>query len=258
MFSKSVYKLSTTITIIKVFIIVMAFSNFSVNASECGIMLYQKDKSRGVDVLDNSCQSANEIALGTVFELISGGRLWLKSLSAPDSDSDFQVICQSRSASSIQVSVSNIFLPWINPKGLKNCSSWVDHHMSCDDVNGSKNSFFCAIALIKRPEFDSAKDIQRTTSIKLRNIKQLKSGAVSVEEVLESMNQETRLCRNLYKADQPVKVSWIINKTGTAKNIELKSNKNSDGRQFVDCVLDVVKNFPYPAYSNEVSVAHQF
>lgn len=257
MFLKLAHKMKPSTALI-IFIIAAASSNFSANASECGIMLYQKDKSRGVDVLDNTCQSPNEIALGTVFELTSGGRLWLKSLSAPDTDSDFQVICQSRSASSIQVSVSNIFLPWINPKGLKNCTSWIDHHMSCDDENGSKNKFFCAIALIKRPEFVSANDVERTTSVKLRNMKNLSSEVVSIEKVFAAMDQETDLCNNLYQTDQSVEVAWIINKTGRVKNVKLTSKKNPVGGQFVDCVLDVVKHFPYPAYENEISVTHQF
>ena len=257
MFLKSAHKMSPPRALI-IYIIVATFSNFSANASECGIMLYQKNKSRGVDVLENSCQSPDKIALGTIFELTSGGRLWLKSLSAPETDSDFQVICQSRSASSVQVSVSNIFLPWINPKGLKNCTSWIDHHMSCDDENGGKNKFFCAIALIKRPEFVSANDVERTTSVKLRNMKNLISGVVSTEMIFAAMDQETGLCRNLYQADQPIEVAWTINKTGTARNIKLKSDKNSDGRQFADCILDVVKHFPYPAYENEISVTHKF
>ncbi len=237
-----------------IFIFISAFSSISAYGAECGIMLFLKNKSRGVNVSENSCKSADEIALGTVFELTSGGRLWLKSQSAPDTDSDFQVICQSRSLSPVQVSVSNIFLPWINPKGLKNCTSWVDHHMSCDDVSGNKNSFFCAIALIKRPEYNSPKEIERTTSIKLRKLE----NNVSIDQLTKAMDQEAGLCRNLYQSGQQVDVAWTINKSGSAKNIQLKSFKNPVDKEFIDCVMDVVKDFSYPAYSNEVSVSHKF
>lgn len=243
-----------TAACLKILIFISAFSSTVAYGSECGIMLFLKNKSRGVNVSDNSCKSTDDIALGTVFELMSGGRLWLKSQSAPDTDSDFQVICQSRSMSPIQVSVSNIFLPWINPKGLKNCTSWVDHHMSCDDVNGNKNSFFCAIALIKRPDFNSAKEIERTTSIKLRKL----GNNVSTEQLTKAMDQEAGLCRTLYKSGQQVDVEWTIDKSGSAKNIQLKSFKNPVDKQFIDCVMDVVKDFPYPVYSNEVSISHKF
>lgn len=239
---------------LRIFIFLFAFSGTNAYAAECGIMVFLKNKSRGVNVSENSCISADEIALGTVFELTSGGRLWLKSQSAADTDSDFQVICQSRSMSPIQVSVSNIFLPWINPKGLKNCTSWVNHHMSCDDVSGNKNSFFCAIALIQRPDFNSPKEIERTTSIKLRKL----GKNVTIDQLTKAMDQEAGLCRSLYQSGQQVEIGWTIDMSGSAKNIQLKSFKNPADKQFVDCVMDVVKDFPYPAYSTEVSVSHKF
>jgi hypothetical protein len=109
-------------------------------ASQCGVVYLLENKSSGVQVSSNACNSDSDIALGSRFSLSPGARLWLKSPLESSSGKHFQAICQNRSPETITIGVNDAEAPWISAQGLKTCSSWSDNHMSCYSSTGEPES----------------------------------------------------------------------------------------------------------------------
>ncbi|GAB4268185.1 MAG: hypothetical protein Kow0065_18640 [Methylomicrobium sp.] len=220
--------------------------------SECSNIQYLDNKSQGVTMTHGACESPDEVALGTVFTLQQGGRLWLKSKANPVSDTDFQIVCQSLSSTPLEVTVSSLFLPWIKPNELQNCSGWVDNRLKCDAADGTRNVFFCAIAAIKQVEPTADQQLAMTTSVKMRTISAYEEQR-NIDKVAEAMTPEIKLCRTLFHIENDVTVGWSVDAEGHAQDITLTPSQAGDER-FSNCIESVVKSFDF----SQANTGHRF
>ncbi len=242
---------------------VMAFVVGKARASECEIVQFLNNKSQAIQVKRNSCLSNDKVSLGTSFVISSGGRLWLK-VNATE-ETDFQLICQNRGVKAVQVKYYSPFLPWIKPEGVGKCDAWVNNKLSCDEKNGAKNTFICAIAVIKRPEYLQVTTLERTTSVKMRNMGQvnqnmemkLETKPANIQAVTKAIQSEVNLCRNLYNVNQAVNASWELDTSGRVARLSVE-NSNLLRAEFLSCIESAVQGFAYPRFSNNVMFVTRF
>jgi len=241
-----------------------------VDASACGVVHYLENKSNGVEIAANPCKTNDGIAVGGVFTLIPGGRLWVKSPPGASGKKNFQAICQNRSAGPISLSVDSPDMPWLHPKQLSHCSDWSDNKLSCDGMKGDQSALLCVIAAIEPAPYGSTGAIERTTSVTMRGLPMRKTPdstgtEFDISRLLDAMRPETELCRGLYQAGYLVKIDWMLDTNGHVT--DLKATRDSQYRlegkgdaeqQFSDCVVDVVNNFPYPKPPQTVFLSARF
>jgi hypothetical protein len=237
-------------------------TGFEANAADCGVVHYVENKSNGVDVTSNKCGADNNVAVGSTFNLMPGARLWIKSPLNPEIEKHYHAICQNRSPASIAIGVDEAALPWISPKGLKNCSGWIDNKLHCDGENGEQNALYCVIAEIAPSFYLASNAVERTTSVTMRSLKPTKPheqakaaqspAGFDQAQIVAAMRPETELCRTVYQPGGRVKIEWVVDTNGQAANLspqmEPANADNAGGadKGFIDCVTDVVKSFPYP------------
>lgn len=230
----------------------------NVSAAECGQAKLVEAGSSGVAVTKNSCQEPLRITLGSVLELSSNSRMWLKF--DPSSKGELvQLICQNKSSEAIKVDVTSTNTPWIKPQGLKDCEPWKNNKLSCVGSGGEKNSFFCAVASAKSERSGTGPDRttsvtmkeaqpELTTSVKMRSI--TLPVAVPVEDIIKTMKPDIELCKSLYSVSEKLDMSWTIS-VGKIQDLSV----NSENKDLVDCVEDVVKQ----ANANQdLSIKHAF
>jgi hypothetical protein len=246
---------------LKMGLLVSSLVASTVMAAECGQAKLVEAGSAGVNVLKNTCQQQSRITLGTVLELPSGSRMWLKFDPSTTGES-FQLICQNKSAGIVTVNITSNTAPWIKAEGLQNCEQWKANKLSCDGSNGEKSSFFCASASAKpapsdtrevRPELttsvtSSKAKPEMTTSVKMRGI--TIPTIVPVDEVIKSIKPEIELCKSLYNVTEKVDMSWTVS-LGIIKDLSV----NNENKDFVACVEGVAKQ----ANANQdISVKYSF
>jgi hypothetical protein len=231
-------------------------------AADCGVVHYLENKSNGVEVASNKCGANNDVAVGSTFNLMPGARLWIKSPQNPESEKHYHAICQNRSPESIAIGVDEAALPWISPKGLKNCSGWVDNKLHCDGENGEQNALYCVIAEIAPSFYLASNAVERTTSVTMRSLKPLKAhepakaaqtqASFDQAQIVAALRPEAELCRTVYQPSGRVKIEWMVDANGQAANLvpRMETDNAEDGgdadKGFIACVTDVVKSFPYP------------
>lgn len=232
-------------------------------ADECGVVHYLENKSNGVDVVSNNCKASDSVAVGSKFNLMPGARLWIKSPQNAGSEKQYQAICQNRSQVSVSISLDNAASPWLSPKGLKNCSGWTDNKLSCDGASGEKNGLYCVIAEIEPNVQLAVNTIERTTSVRIRDLKLIKPSS-DASEFITAMQPEAELCRTVYQPNARVKVDWIVDDQGQVINVvphpegDVTEDEAAADKGFVDCIVDVVKYYPYPKSSKFVFLSATF
>lgn len=199
-------------------------------AATCGQAKLVEAGSAGVNITKNPCQDPTRIPLGSVLELSSGSRMWLKFDPSAAGETS-QLICQNKSSETVKVNVASATTPWIKPQGLKNCEQWKDNKLSCEGSGGEKNSFFCAIAIAKAERSSTVPE--PTTSVKMRSPFPV---IVPVEDIIKSIKPEIELCKSLYNVSEKVEMSWTVS-VGKIQDLMV----NSENKDLVDCVEDVVK-----------------
>jgi len=230
----------------------LLFSGY-VRASECGVMQLEKNRSSGVTVLANNCTEPPYISIGTVFSLSAKGRLWLKSNPSSFQDSEFQMICQNRTGNTLQLEFSEIFTPWLSQTKLNNCSGWINNKLSCEGPQGEKNGMYCVLSIIKPFVGNQSARVERTTSVKMRDINLLlqaqnKDVSIDKNKILESIKAEIKLCKKLNGITENSEASWSV--LGTeVENLEINSNNDP---VLSECVETVITTFLYPVFSEKV------
>jgi len=254
---------------------VLCLSLAAVDASGCGVVHYLENKSNGVEVTANTCRSNDGIAVGSVFHLMPGARLWVKSLLTNSTEKSFQAICQNRSANAITIGVDSTDIPWIRPRQLSHCSDWSDNKMSCDSITGEQQALFCVLAAIEPARSMAASEVERTTSVTLRGLPLQKTPEIAgaaqsttefeTDRLLAAMRPETELCRSLYQTDYPVKIDWTLDTNGRVTDIKTSGDSpdkekvmNDAEIRYTDCVVDVVNYFPYPKPPRLVFLSARF
>ncbi len=227
-----------------------------VNASECGVLQLQNNRSSGISVINNKCTESSDISIGTVFELSGKGRLWLKSIPSEFMRSAFQMICLNRTGNLLQLEFSDMLSPWLSQAKLNNCSGWIDNKLSCDGSMGKKKGLYCVLSFVQPLTGSQSKQIERTTSVKMRDIKkiiQIKGsfGTLDKQQMIAVIEPELRLCKKLYQATQGIKATWSV---VAAEVTEISVNLTGDTNNHVlsECVETVIKSFSFPGVSEKV------
>lgn len=215
------------------------------HAQECGVIKFMQDKSRGAALISNDCEQHSAMGIGSTVALAPNGRLWLYINAG--SDNNFQMICQNRHATAVNVIVNSLTSPWLEPQGLTNCAMISKSKLVCDSER-KKNVFFCAIAAIK-PTTISANTIERTSSVKMRSIFTMTEQTEKTNKPeldLEEIKADINLCRNLYQNDSALDVSWMLNKSGQINNLSIDVNgvESAQDKDLGDCVAAAVFSSP--------------
>jgi len=231
--------------------------SFNAGASECGVLQLQNNRSSGVAVKSNKCNGLPNISIGTVFDLSARGRLWLKSNSAADAPHEFQMICQNRTTQTIQLAFSDPFLPWLSQARLKNCSNWVNNKLSCDGNNGEKSGVYCVLAFIKPVSKDKAGQIERTSSVKMRDISQLfeadsQYDSFDKQQLVETLVSELKLCKSLSNVSKDMQINWVVQQA-RVKTFKVMTASVQNNQALSECIQAVISTTSYPRFSKEVS-----
>jgi len=244
------------------FIYCLFVFSFEANATECGVLQLQDNRSSGVSVTANKCQEAPYISLGSVFDLSTKGRLWLKSNPSQSANANFQVICQNRTNNTVQLEFSDILLPWLTQAKLKNCSGWVDNKLSCEGSMGEEKGIYCVLAFNKSSSNDQKEPI-RTTSVKMRGIGLSNNSDKSpinsdIKKILESIKPELVLCKNLNQISGKSKISWSVDQNSKSPQIDIISAKEVEDPLYSECLKTVITSFSYPKFSEKVTFNSDF
>jgi len=229
--------------------------SYQANAGECGVLQLQSNKSSGVSSSENQCAESPYVSIGTKFELAEKGRLWLKSNKSKSMNSEFQMICQNGTGTKIQLEFSDMIPPWLNQSKLNNCTGWVNNQLSCDGFRGEKKAVLCVLSF-KAKKLHKSKDVQRTTSVKMRDIKSLlKTNAAQVsfdkKEVLESIKQELKLCKKLAQMKKEIGVKWAVSDRKVTKLKILSETDALNNISLSNCIEMVISTIVYPSFEEE-------
>lgn len=237
--------------------------SFNAISAECGVLQLQNNRSSGVSVKSNECNEPSNISIGTVFDLSARGRLWLKSLGTGYSDHEFQMICQNRTAQTVQLAFSEPFLPWLSIANLKNCSGWVDNKLSCDGNNAEKYGIHCVLAFIKPDKRSKTEHIERTSSVKMRDVSQLfeadnsEYDSFDKQQLVETLVSELKLCKKLTGFTQDVSINWVV-QMAEVKMFNVLTPWAQNNEAFSACISAVISTTSYPRFSKEVSFKSVF
>ncbi|MGR9052946.1 MAG: hypothetical protein ACU84J_09895 [Gammaproteobacteria bacterium] len=221
---------------------------------------FVEKKSSAAQLLVNPCLSEQAVGVGSVFQLLPNGRLWLKSAS-DDVLSDYQLICRNRSKKASNISVIDTLSPWINPVGFSHCGGWSGNKLTCKDSENGDDLFFCAIAKMKRPE--ARREIQLSTSVKMRGmadkgqIKALTEAASNeLDQIADFIKPEIDLCRKAYDNYRPITLKWTVYASGEVSQPTI--NEPISDVDFADCISDVITGFEYPSFPKDIKAVYQF
>jgi hypothetical protein len=236
---------------------IFLLNSTNVNAEECGVIQIQQNRSSGVSIKGNNCKEFPYISIGTNFDLSAKGRLWVKSNPSAFLDSEFQMICQNRTGSIIQLQFADTLPPWLSQAKLNNCSGWTDNKLSCEGQNGEKNGIYCVLTFYKSVPENKIYQIDRTTSVKMRSMESLqKSYTNSIQstkkQTIEAIKPEISLCKKLNQINQEIKINWtVLNRE--VKEVEIiLMNKQIDGG-WSECFESVISTFSYPNFPEKVT-----
>lgn len=237
------------------FINLFLLISFNVSGSECGVLTLRANRSSGISIEANKCEQLPNISRGTIFDISAKGRLWLKSNPAKPKKNEFQMICQNKAGISALLEFSDELSPWLSQTKLSNCTGWVDNKLSCDSQNGEKSGVYCVLAYVKEVTGNRSKQIERTTSVKMRGIKLLQSENTAVssdkQKIPESIKQDLDLCKKLSGIKQDVKVAWTVGQNNEIKEIEVTPTEKLN--DLSECVKAVVTTSSYPTLSEKVT-----
>lgn len=223
------------------------FTNINVGASECGIFNFQENKSSGVFINENKCSELPYISQGTIVELLPRARLWLKSIPSEEDGSNFQMICQNRSESIIKLEFSEQQTPWFNLSKMTNCKGWVADKLSCDGDKDGKLGVYCVKALIKKKSGGSGSgQVERTTSLKLRNLKSF--AGKEKKQVIELLKPELKLCKQLNQVSHTMEIKWTVMPDNKVNEIQVNQAGEIVNNSLSACAEAVVSAFMYPDF----------
>ncbi|TAK62069.1 hypothetical protein [Methylobacter sp.] len=237
------------------------------HADECGVLRYLVNKSNGITISGNTCKTADDIALGSEFNLMPGARLWFKSQRSADT----QGICQNRSPNPIRISVNSDQPPWIKPSDLANCSPWTNNKMNCDDGKDGLNALSCVITTLNSDPHPKGLE-QRTTSVRMRSLQiqgdpnkdepSQSNAEADKEKVISAMQPDISLCRALNETDTHIKLTWLVDTNGHVNTVipaaDEYDEQNDADKLVIDCFTAVIKDFSYPQSSQAVWLSNQF
>lgn len=221
------------------------------NAAECGKIKFLEDRSRGVEVKFASCPGTREIAEGAILNLAPGARLWLKLPAAEGSRQEYQMVCQSRSEVALALLVESLKPPWVGSRSLK-CGPWDGTGFACDGLDGKPKVFVCVAGELSGPASEPSP--RKGASIVLRSL-EVPGGLEEPSRrfgVLEAIAQEGRLCHRLYGVGRRFSVEWTVDAAGKVTEIAPDAAIWKASPEFADCLISLIRSYPYPKSSRTV------
>jgi len=243
-----------------VILIIFILTPSNLEASECGILKMQKYRNSGVQVANNYCTEESELSLNTILQIPAGARLWLESTNAIQKFEDYQIICQNNSSAPLNIKIDSPILPWISPENDSHCSRWINNRLECQTSNNDEKTLLCAIAQIRKSLASTI--MQRKTSFTLRGLNYRRNNIASDDIQIEAdkwkayLKPEIDLCRKVFQVHYPITMNWKIRTDGKVTDTSI-TETNFDN-QFVECAIEVIKNFSFPAFEKDIPVTLLF
>lgn len=230
-------------------------------AAECPILRLQIERSPGTAVSGSHCANKDELSLGAQIQMQPGARFWLESTASAPGGSQFQLICQNNSSSTLNIQVAQPIMPWLQPQAPANCSTWQTNRLSCSTPGMDNKALLCAISPKKQQAATS--NIQRTTSVTMRGLGEHKDADAGDDNEPARMNEwlgliksEIDLCRVVYETEQPITLSWRVKASGHATDTTVKETLLDN--KFAACAVDAINHFAFPPFSKDTNVTFSF
>ncbi len=218
----------------------------------CGELELMKGRSRGVQILTNTCQRGGEIASGTILRLAPGARLWL----AATKDKQ-QVVCQSRAKTHLALLVDQPRPPWISSMALRNCRQQ-KNRWHCLGHKDDDEILTCAMTRLQQPATGPSSP-QEATSLVLRSPQpaggQTTEEDASGRQTLAELKQEARLCHELYGIEQKFHLTWTITPQGEVNPIDTPQPLQQLHPRLFSCLEDLIRSHAYPPTSKPMTLS---
>lgn len=229
----------------------------SVEASDCGILKIQKNRSSGTVVMNNQCNANDELSLQSILKLPGNGRLWLETVS--DTTENHWIICQNRSALPINILVQNPSSPWIVPAIEEHCEDWVNQRLGCYEAGTQSEILFCAITQINRVTDQPV--MQRTSSLAIRGLskyvtRNMDEQHPAIKKWKAALTPEIDLCRKAFRMNDSFALRWFINTAGSLTYTQVPE-KVFD-RQFIECAADAILHHGFPNLEKDTQITLTF
>lgn len=228
--------------------------------TQCGVLQLQKTAKPSIAVSNNKC-TAPDMALGSIVYLQGDASVRLLS-AARD-----QIICQNQSHYPLKIIVSSAASPWIRPEQDNiRCDDWLNSRLECNATLNNKKTLICAIS-----ESDNVIGLVRNlkkASAKMRSPKTRSPSPqpddVSMEMEREKVNSVLKnyitpkidQCRKNFPSDQTLTLAWIIKSNGVVIDTDIPENISED--KFVDCAVEVIEDWIFPPFQNDIPVTYEF
>ncbi len=224
-------------------------------AMECGDLQLYSDRSSGIQVQGNNCTDSSFLSEGARINVASKGRLWVRSIQ--DSNNAYQMICQNSGSGSVNLEFSGTTPPFLNLASLTNCQGWANNKLSCSGSQAEKSALYCVLSR-KRIKAAGEKKIERTTSVKMRDITQMLKAKKEIAEqrnqtVIDDIAPELKICKDLYQIAGKVEVDWTVENNQAQETINIISPEKNDQGVLSECVESVITTFSYPGINRKTS-----
>ena len=239
----------------------LALGTTALQASECGFLKLQKNRSLGATVSENACADPNDLGVDTHIQIAPGSRAWFEVLAESAANTNTQIICQNKSATPVDLKVVGTKLPWITVPEPFHCQAWTHEHLVCSTDGSDKNALLCAQAQIKKTELQQ-KPEQQHTSLAMRGLKapkpksELTNDQNLLKQWLVRLKPQIDLCRKTLQIEQTLTLNWKF--TDTGKMTEATVKEADLNQAFVDCALEGVKGVQAPQLSKATDFAYSF
>lgn len=232
----------------------------SVEASGCGVLKIQKNRSTGATILNNQCGNGNELSLQSIIQIQGNARVWLESIS--QETENYWVICQNRSTMPVNINVISSLSPWIRPGGDNQCAQWTNQRLECRETNTQLESLLCAVSQIKK--LPNNEVMQRTSSLTIRGLTRshldreivVSEGDSEVIRWKMGIQPGIELCRKVFDTHDPLTVSWVINKLGESTDIQVLGDTTNP--QLVECIAEMIGGISFPTFEKTKQIKLSF
>jgi hypothetical protein len=227
--------------------------------TQCGVLQLQKATKPGVAVSNNRCTSS-DMALESIVYLQANTSVRLVSSSRWPFASGHQILCQNQSSFPLKIKVTSAASPWIRPEqDLIHCNDWLNSRLECNASWSDKMALICAIS--EQENVIVLRGNLTITSPKMRSPQpdnvDMEMERLKVDEVLKNyIKPKIEQCRKNYPSDQVLTLAWTIKSNGVVTDTPIPENISED--KFVDCAVEVIEDWIFPPFQNDMPVAYEF
>jgi ribosomal protein L28 len=252
MFIQKVLKFYAKLGLIWLISPVLSFGNAQ-PSQKCGVLSQQKIFKYGVDLTKNKCREPN-LSSGTVITLKSGTSIRLKVTTKTGQHTERRLICQNLSKDRQILSVL-ARSPWLEPNSkIVDCSAWLYDRMECRDLGRNKTALICAFYNVEK-----SKRTLKTKPPKMRGTASEVDDMelATVENVLKNhISPKIDRCRKEFHSEKSLTLAWTIKSNGVVVNPNISEDVRADS--FVDCAVEAIEDFIFPAFKSDIPYSYRF